>query len=223
MSKIKGYIGILLILVAIGGIYFWEIYGREQLLYSNVYVASQDLPPNTPLTRDKLTLVKIEQERLVRGAITDVQTLSEIEGYEAKHFIPANSQIVKDSFDIPEIVLNENEYICSIPTDWIKAFPQSLRRKDKVAIFAVTGSSNEKVSDTRVIQQLIEGKKPLFNTIVVYVKDGSNREVRDISESGQRMDASSKINNIEVVMNPEDFEIMNKFYESGYRFVFMYQ
>ena len=213
-------------LVVIAGIYFWETYGREQLLYINVYVASQDLYPGTPLTADKLSRVKIEQERLVKGSFSDERSLSAILGYEAKHFIPANSQITNDSFDIPEVVLSENEYICSIPTDWLKAFPQSMRRKDKIAMFAVTSAKDERLdSDINVeaVKELIKDKKPLFFSTVVYVKDGSNREVVDIFESGERMDASSKINSIELVMNPEDFEVMNRFYEAGFKFVIMYR
>lgn len=226
MNKIKGYIGIVLFLVVIAGIYFWESYGREELLYSNVYVASQDLHHGTPLTADKLSLVKMEQERLIKGSYSSASEIQKIIGYEAKHFIPANSQITYDSFDIPEIVLDENEYICGIPSDWIKAFPQSIRRKDKIAMFAVTSTKDETLdSDLNIeeIKELIQGKKPLFFSTIVYVKDGSNREVVDIVESGHRMDASSKVNSIELVMNPDDFEIMNKLFVAGYKFVIMYQ
>lgn len=226
MQKVKGYIGIFLFLLVIIGIYFWEVYGREQLLYSNVYVTSVDLFPGDTLTADKVTLVKLEQEFLVKNSITTNNDLSNIIGYEAKHFIPANSQVIKDFFDIPEIVLNDDEYICPIPSDWIMAFPQSLRRKDTVSLFAVTASVNkEKAKDYSIedIKYMIKDKEPLFSTTVAYVKDSSNREVIDVKESGERMDASSKINSVELVMDAKKFEVLNNFYEAGYKFVIMYR
>jgi len=226
MQKVKGYIGIFLFLLVIIGIYFWEVYGREQLLYSNVYVTSVDLFPGDALTFDKVTLVKLEQERLIKNFVSSDKDLLSIIGYEAKHYIPANSQIVKDFFDIPEIVLNDNEYICPVPPDWVLAFPQSLRRKDTVSIFAVLSTIDKDKAKNYTVEEIInmiKGKEPLFNTIVAYVKDGSNREVIDVKESGERMDASSKISTIELVMDADKFEILNNLYEIGYKFIIMYK
>lgn len=226
MSKFKGYLGIFLFIAVIVGIYFWETFGREEFLYSNVYVASVDFNVGDELTLDKLDLVKIEQDRLIKGSFLSEKDILPYIGYEAKHFIPANSQINSSFFDVPELVLSDDEYICSIPSDWIKAYPQSLRRKDKVALFAVYTSSDSSLFadiDISELKELIKGKKPLMFSTVVYVKDGSNREVVDIVESGDRMNASSKINSIELVMNPDNFEILNKLYQGGYRFVIMYQ
>lgn len=226
MNKIKGYIGIFLFLIVVAGIYLWEAYGREELLYSEVYVVTEDLYAGSALTMDKLQLVKIEQDRLVKGSVSKEMDIKSIIGYEAKHFIPANSQVVKDFFDTPNIVLDENEYICAIPSDWIKAFPQTLRRKDTVSIFAIPSYvDNEDMRNYSIenIKEMIKGIEPLFYTTVAHVKDSSNREVVDIKESGERMDASSKISSVELVMDPSKFEILSNLYESGYKFVIMYR
>ncbi len=40
---IKGIMGLLLIVISVGLIFYWEVYGRESILYDDVVVLTQEV------------------------------------------------------------------------------------------------------------------------------------------------------------------------------------
>lgn len=218
MNKVKGIIGILLWIVVIAGIYFWEFGGvREELLYTTVYAVKTDMKKGDILTADNVIQIKTEAESVVKGAVIDEKELLNVLGKAATHAIPANSQIVPENYENPDIVLEEGEWVCSLPKEWILSMPQTLRRKDHIQIYAV------KTGDNSATRFSANGETPVMETTVIYVKDDSNREVVDVKETGERMNGTSKAVYPEVVMNNDDFAKLTSLANSGYKFVLMYK
>lgn len=222
-KNIKAFLGIFLIILAILGIYYWENYGREQFLYTEVLAFNDNIEKNTIITEDfvkkTISILKIDQANIVDDAVLDINTII---GLETKQYIPRNAQLSKKYFDEPEIVLNENEYVFSIPKDWLLGYPSSLRRKDKVFFYKIK-STNVHINDTNNYKYFINNNMAeiLLSATVVYVKDGANKEV--VSIDSERLDGSAKIDEIEVIITKEDAEKLKNAFESGYQFILMYQ
>jgi len=214
-NKIKGIIGIVLI-VAVGfGVFYWEAYGREALIYEEVIVLTKDVQKNTEITEDIIQYVKRDQSAVIEGSLKDPY---KVIGKEAKHFIPKNTQIVSNYFDAPNLVLSEEEFIFRIPNDWLKAFPPSIRRKD-VAYFYPVDQSRKAPEDFDFSKK---DEDAITSAIIAYVKDSANREVTSTSLE-DRLDASSNISSVEIIGTLEKIEKLKKYYEDGYQFIIMYQ
>ena len=223
MFKLKGILGIILWLAVIAGIYFWEFGGaREELLYTKVYAVKADMNKGDVLTADNIIQIKTEAESVVKGAALTEEELGTVLGKAATHKIPANSQIVAHNFDSIDIVLEEGEWVCALPKDWILSMPQTLRRKDHIQIYAVKSTDRREETDIGY-NQLFTVENPVMETVVIYAKDDSNREVVDVAESGERFDGTSKVTSPEVVMDNESFAYLTRLINSGYKFVLMYQ
>lgn len=227
LERAKGYIGILFILIAIGGIFFWEKYGRVKLLYKQEIVFVRDIPANTIITKEDLTTVAIEKNRLVDKRILNAD---EIIGKESKIFIPKNAQLHDSYFDDPEVVLNKDQFIFPIPEDWIKAVPDTLRRKDTIYFYEYKETNKLNIAEitkqapsgaTDVVQSL-ENKQPIAKFKVAYVKDATNREVVDAGDV-ERKNATSKIQKIELLATAEEVKLLEKSYKNGNKFILMYK
>lgn len=228
-TKFKGYIGLFLIVIAIAFIFYWESFGRETLLYKEIVVLNKDVEPNTLITEDLLITVRREENTLISNVITSPQTII---GLESKHYIPKNTQLDKRYFDEPEMVLNEGEFIFKLPREWIKAFPSSLRRKDKAYFFAI--DSNRYIGSiegkdvvtyqelSEEIKEILKSDKPLIETRIAYVKDNANREVITVGKE-ERLNGSSQISDIEIIANLEQIKILEKAYNEGYEFIILYR
>ncbi|MDD4049290.1 MAG: SAF domain-containing protein, partial [Clostridia bacterium] len=70
-AKFKGVLGIILILVTITSIYFWENYGRQEFTYTDVIVFKEDVPENKIVKEKMLGVMKLESSTLIDDVITD--------------------------------------------------------------------------------------------------------------------------------------------------------
>ncbi len=229
-KKHKRVVGVILLVLALGFFAFWELIGRSELLYSNIVVLNSDVLKGTEITKDMLKYIKIDSLGAIKNCITDQ---NDIIGLEAKHFIPAGTQLVSNYFDIPSLVLKDDEKIMNLPNGWIHSFPETLRRKDNVYIYAVEPIKNNtyinNISTDNNIKEAnylsketnIELKRIyIFATTVAHVKDNSNKEVSSMDDD--RLVGSSTISNIEIVVNDEQFELLRSYAQEGYTFVLMY-
>ena len=219
LRKLKGVIGIILIIAAIGGIWFWETYGREAWTYEEVLVLQEPAERNTYITVDKLAVMRVETEKMVAGAITDP---NKIIGKETIQFVPAGMMLVDDFFDAPELVLNDGEYLFSIPNTWLLAYPQSLRRRDTVYVYPVKQNVDleELYYGTPLPTTTPEGK-PLFSATVAYAKNGSNQEVESVDPA--RLDGTSSVSLVEIVTTMDNVKLMETAVKEGYKFIMIYR
>lgn len=224
---IKGLLGIILILLAIGTIFYWEVYGRESLLYKNIVILTKEVNKNEVITSDMVRYQKREGTTLIDSALLDK---SLIIGKAANSYIPKGVQLVEKYFESPNLVLNEDEYIFKIPLEWLKAFPSSLRRGDIIFFYEVEkGTTEQNAIDPNASEGEITinnkkalEKKPITSTVVAYVKDSANREVITLSDE-ERYNGSSKISEIEIITDLETVNQLKESINNEKVFIIMYQ
>lgn len=232
IKKHKRALGMLLLILAVAFFVFWEFVGRNELLYSNVIVLKNGVMKGTKITYDMLQYTKIDSQTLIKDCITNPD---DIMGLEAKHYIPAGTQLVPNYFDISSLVLKDDEKIMRLPDGWVHSFPETLRRKDEVYIYAVESvknsvdnnvfnSDNSQETNVNEVNSNIKASEQekiyLMTTTVAYVKDSSNKEVDSLDDD--RLVGSSAISNIELVITEKQFEMLRTYAQDGYTFILMY-
>lgn len=211
-SKIKGLIGIILIVTAVGLIYYWENFGRQQLLYKEVIIAKEDIYKNDKITNNNITFIKLEEYAIPDGAILKS---ADIMGKEAKQFIPKNAVMDNRYLAYQGMTLRKGQFIFRIPSDWIKDFPGTLRRGDQIFLYPMR--------NTEIFEDEEKPQDPIALR-VAYVKDSGNREVRNIGNHNlERFDGTANVHSIEVMMTKKQLEGLQAIYDKGYQFLMMYQ
>lgn len=195
----KRIAGIVLIVLSVGALGFWELWGRENITYDRVLVLKESLPKNTLITADMLRERKVEKAG--EGAIMTEQR-NEIVGLETGQFIPAGTELYKEYFQesIFSVGEEQGKYILSVPAQWLKAFPQTLRRGDRAFFYC--------------------GGEPVTDAVVAYVRDGTNQEV--YYGDDERLTSSSSVSLIEIVVDKEQASLLGKLAEKGNKFVVLY-
>lgn len=191
--------GIVLVMFSVGALGFWELWGRENITYDRVLVLKEALPKNTLITADMLRVKKVD--RAGEGALMEGEK-SEIVGLETTQFVPAGTELYREYFQESIFAVGEEQgrYILSIPDQWLKAFPQTLRRGDRAFFYC--------------------GGEPVTDAVVAYVRDGTNQEV--YYGDDERLTSSSSVSLIEVVVDREQAALLGKLAEKGNKFVLLY-
>lgn len=217
-KKNKKLLGIFFLFLAIAFFVFWEFIGRSELLHKKIVVLKEDVIKGKLITADMLDEKKIDVNSLIENSITNK---NDIIGLEAKHYIPANYQLVEEFFEFPILVLDDDEKIMKLPNQWIHSYPETLRRKDKIYLYAI--KTNPEIPDNQILKtnNKSEEKLYIFNTTVAYVKDNTNREVESLDID--RLVGSSTISVIEVVITDKEFEMLKEYANTGYTFALLYK
>lgn len=191
--------GIVLVMFSVGALGFWELWGRENITYDRVLVLKEALPKNTLITADMLRVKKVD--RAGGGALMEGEK-SEVVGLETTQFVPAGTELYREYFQESIFSVGEEQgrYILSIPAQWLKAFPQTLRRGDRAFFYC--------------------GGEPVTDAVVAYVRDGTNQEV--YYGDDERLTSSSSVSLIEVVVDREQAALLGKLAEKGNKFVLLY-
>lgn len=195
----KRIAGVVLIVLSVGALGFWELWGRENITYDRVLVLKESLPKNTLITADMLRERKVEKAG--EGAIRTEQR-NEIVGLETGQFVPAGTELYREYFQesIFSVGEEQGKYILSVPAQWLKAFPQTLRRGDRAFFYC--------------------GGEPVTDAVVAYVRDGTNQEV--YYGDDERLTSSSSVSLIEIVVDKEQAALLGKLAEKGNKFVVLY-
>ena len=199
MNKLRKTIGFLLIVVSLCAMYGWEKWGRNMYLYKEMAVLNLDAEKNTKITKEMIGSIKVNF--IPSGALSTSEAVKII-GLSAKQLIHKNTPVFQDIFEEEELILNEKkgQFIMSIPNQWLKSYPQTLRRGD-TAYFYVDGEF-------------------ITSAVVAYSKDGSNQEV--VSEDKDRLSASSTVSLVEVVVTKEQAQLLSRVADNGKQLVILY-
>lgn len=211
-NRYKKIFGMIMLVISVLFFIFWEFEGRKQLMYEDIIVLNCDAHKGMIIDQKMITKMKVSIENI---SSKTVMSSERIVGLEAKQFIPAGFPISEDFFGDPRLVLNEDEKIMKLPTQWIYSVPETIRRGDDIYIYSVK-QNNELDSNF----EKSKDKQFLLNTTVAYVKDDSNREVESIGED--RLVGTSSVKNIEIIINEDEFLKLKEFIKSGYVLVIMY-
>lgn len=227
-------IGVIIIALMLGIVWFWESTGRELYFYKNVVVLNQDVKRGALISEKMLSLKKIEADHLIENAILDS---SQIIGLEAKHFIPKGSQLHSFYFESPDLLTDENTYVVRVPNEWLYSIPNTLRRKDHVLFYPIDQTNKELNQTANINQQqdeiihtytLEESKewskrlgKEILAAKIAYVKDSANREVQTAGIQ-DRIDGTSIISEVLILTTPEQFQRLEQTVKDGSKLIIMY-
>lgn len=235
---IQPLISILLIIIAVGLIFLWEFYLNDRLNTTTVVVAAKDIEKNQVIKNSDIKIIRIKSEQAVEKPIVDPKAII---GLETSQYVPQGNQFVDAMLDRYGLEPNNNQLIYPIPKEWIYSSPGSLRRKDRVYIYAIYDGKGRVGRENSPNQQMVLAKSEqsgltgvkelnprvsepiLKNLVVAYAKDSTNQEVKPAANSEKRLDATGAINNLELVMTQEQYSILENKYLDGYKFNFAYR
>ena len=225
-----------LILGAAGMIFFWELYLEDRLNTVDVVVAAKILEKNQEIKVGDVKIARIRSEQAVDNPIRNVR---EVIGKETSQFIAKGNQFVEEMVDRYGLEPNSDQLIYSIPKEWIYSSPGSLRRKDRVYIYAIPDEKRStdgfsRQGNPQLMSFKSEGggeggseggtSEPILEHIVVaFAKDSANQEVKPATNSDKRLDATGSISNLELVMTRKQYSILQQKYLTGFRFNFAYK
>ena len=204
LNFIVPLIGLILIVVVLSVIWFWETAGREHFLYEKRLVLTQDIEKGTLIEESMLAYQSYEKNIIFKDAINDV---NEIIGLEAATYIPKGTLLHQKYFEPSAVTLLEDQYIVRIPTDWIYSLPNTLRRKDCISLYLIG-----KQGGTSEI---------LFKTEIAYVKDSMNREIVDASNK-ERLDGTGVISEISLVLSIDQLQQLESAVKENNKVIIMY-
>ena len=228
--RLRGILGFALIILAVASMILWETVGRETLRYKQVIVMAQDIKPHQTVEMDMLGIMNVPRETIIKNAVTDPK---KIIGKETVSYIPMGLQLSPKFFQKTELAIGNGKYILAVPSEWLYSFPQTIRRGDKIYFYPFAedkesvyydknGKASHLPTTAGVTNSVLKpGSSALVKTNVAYVKDSSNCEVVDVK--GNRIDGSSPVSKIEVVITDIQYQKLKKAYEEGYQFVVMYE
>lgn len=131
-AKILPLIGIVIILLMTALFYWWEIKGKEAFLYEEVLIVTTDIPRGATITENHLMFNLVDESQIINGAIFNPD---EVIGKVAKQFIPAKSQLTSQFFLDNSMLVDPSRINGKIPSEWIYALPNTLRRYDTVYFY----------------------------------------------------------------------------------------
>jgi len=186
--KWKVVIGVLLIALSIGGMYYWESFGRDRVLLTPVLTVSADLPEGSLVGAGDLAEMRIPKDDVLAGALTLADAGNVIGKYATLDLL-ANQQLVSNYFNSRNMEIGKGESIFSIPSSWICSRSSALRAGDKVRIYSMP-------------EQVYLGSFRL-----AFVKDNTEQEVVGGSQRTvlDRQAASSAISNVEIICSLSDY------------------
>lgn len=240
-KKFKGIfpaIGVIIIVTMLIFSGFWEVYGREKLLYKKVVVFRSNQLRGAVVTDEMLDIVSKPANDVFKAAIT---TKEQILGKGVNHFVPAEATLHPSFFDDARLIGDKNSIVFKVPNDWILSVPDSIRRGDASIFYEVdisalknnatlnstilNGSTGSSQLNTVTQDQVSSIKsvlgKDVLKTVIDYVKDTNNKEVINASNR-DRYDGTSKISSIEILCTQDDVKSLEASYKSGHKFILLY-
>ena len=195
----KKIAGILLIVLSVGALGFWELWGRENITYRKVAVLKESLDAHTVISMDMLKPKKMDSPSA--GAIP-WEKAGVLVGLETKHYVAGNQELHAEYFQ--EVIFRTGEefdrYVLSIPDTWLISQPNTLKRGDRAFIYL--------------------GEELICETTVAHVKDSYGMEVT--YSDRERFYPSGRTENIEILVNSEQMKKLDLLAKKGNRFTLVY-
>lgn len=161
VKKTKQIMGVLLIFIAIAGLAYWEMVGRDKIMTEKVLVACVDILQGDILAEEMLSVASVIPESVISGAMKP-EEIKKALGKKASQTIIKNQQISRYQLGDPVEREKDKRSPYLIKGDWIDSMSSSLRRGDKIEIY------NR------------DGQVYLGDYEVLYVKDAQDKEITDI-------------------------------------------
>ncbi len=195
----KRIAGILMIVLSLGALGFWELWGRENISYNRIVVLKESQEAHTEITKEMLKPKKVESS--AKGAILWSES-DELIGMETRQFVTGDLELHPEYFGEPELRIGKkyDRYILMIPDTWIMSMPESIRRGDRAFFYL--------------------GEKLLCETPVAHVKDSYGQEITD--SNNNRYYPSGTIKTVEIIVSSDQMEELDRLANKGNRFTVTY-
>lgn len=191
--------GLLIIIMTLSLLCFWELWGRKNIGYDKIPVLNQSVEANGLILESMITYRAVETPA---GKVLRSGSERRIIGKLAGQYIPEGEPLYPEYFSENLFQVGEanGKYVLSVPDHWLTSYPQTVRRGDKV-FFYCKGSL-------------------VTEAVVAYVKDSNNQEI--VSQDKERLNANGTVGLLEVVVTAEQAEKLGKLAAKGNQFDILY-
>ena len=188
-----------MILLSLGALGIWELWGREAFSYRQIAVLKETAEAHTEITSEMIKPKKVES--VTKGAILWNQA-DELIGLETGQFVAGDLELHPEYFREPEFRTGKkyDKYILMIPDTWLMSIPESIRRGDRAFFYL--------------------GEKLICETSVAHVKDSYGQEITDSTYS--RYYPSGTVKTVEVIVSSKQMEELDRLAKKGNRFTVTY-
>lgn len=187
----KTIAGVIIIIFAVAGIFCWEAFGREKILFTEVMVLNQDVEAYTDISQDMLSFRKVYQP----GAnVLTIRDLHKVVGMQASQYVPSGTELFERYFISPELAVGakKDEYVFSITTSNLKSYPRSITKGDTIFVYFYD--------------------ECLLSTTVLTVRDSDGNE---ITRSDNRATSSGQLASVEIKTDADETATLSTIISNG--------
>jgi hypothetical protein len=172
-KRTRSIIGIVAIVTVVALAVLWNTVLRQTLTSTQVLALKSPVFAGDKIEGSNLTYKTIARTDVIPGALKTLDDAKALTSYEARQYVPAGVQLVKEFFEKPELVLADGQFIFSVPSEWIAAVPSTIRRKDTAYFYALSGSDVERIAQFTQAT-VAPGVTPSAGSTIVVSGDSTN-------------------------------------------------
>ena len=187
--KWKSIAGIILVVLSVAAMYYWETRGRDSFLLVPVLAAAEDIEEGTVVGEEHFTVLRVPPETAASAALAPSEG-AHIYGLRAGKRIRKNQQVAREDFGSTQAQVPDGKSVYVLPQSWIYSRSSSLRAGDRVLIYSMPE------------------KKPMGAYTLAFVRDSAEQEVLDTNLPGgvlERTAPSSIIANLEILCTQQEY------------------
>ncbi len=200
LGRLRPFVGIVLVLLAAAGMYFWETTGRDAVFTTEIVAAARDISAGEILSAELFEVQNVRKENVASGtyAGADIEALL---GKEAKCDISEGSQITgKMCQELSEGDEGLAPFV--LFPEWIKERSGSLRAGDRVDIYS--GDMAHLMGSFKVAFVRDEDEQP--------VAEEGGGPAPEVFRRGR---ATGRISSIEIKATPAEYAALQQQAESA--------
>ncbi|MBR0442199.1 MAG: SAF domain-containing protein [Firmicutes bacterium] len=188
--KKKTIAGLVIMVLSIAAMIFWEVSAREMLTTEEILAASRPIEKGTRVGADRLKIMRAERDRIPEGALRPGD-MDQAAGMTALVDIRENMPLTRDLIGEENEGIGEGLSIYSLPPEWIASRPAMLRAGDRAKFYA------------------LPEKELLGEFEIAFLRDSGEIAVTGDEEKGSdvllRNSAGGIISSVEIICGAEDF------------------
>lgn len=198
--KWKSIAGLVLVILSVAAMYFWETKGRDSLLLTPVLAAAGDIEAGTVVGEEHFTVLRVPPETAASAAMMPSEAVH-ILGLRATRHIRKNEQVAKEDFGDLTADVPDGKSVYVLPESWIYSRSSSLRAGDRILIYSMPE------------------KKALGAYTLAFVRDNAEQEVLDTNLPAgvlERTAPSSIISSLEILCTEQEyFDLFDEVQQTG--------
>ncbi len=188
--KAKTIAGLIIVILSLAGMAWWELSAREMLMTEEVLAAAEDIKAGTVIETRQLTGLRMDKDSISAGALSPGQAAL-CEGWVASVDIPAGSPLFAALFREKNEVLKGGASIFTLPKEWIALRPAMLRAGDRVKLISLPEQAC------------------LGSFEIAFIRDSGEQAINGDEAAGadvlQRNSAGGVISSVEIICREEEY------------------